>query len=98
MQNITNNATLLDVISNVMNFVYAIAPIVAVVYIFWGGVKYIMAAGNKEKAHRAGETVKHAVIGLIIIYTSYLIVRQVFIVLNVNHDLLAPFGFDFLPK
>ena len=54
-------------INSIFDGAYAIAGIVAVVFIIIGGVQYITASGDTGKVVKAKNTIMYSVIGLIII-------------------------------
>lgn len=64
-QNIPKN-TDLDV-RGVLNWVYALAGIVAAGFIVYGGVNYVMAQGDPGKLRQAGQTIAYALIGLAVV-------------------------------
>lgn len=78
-QNLTgsNNAT--GVISNlaqsVINIVFLIAGILAVIYLLWSGVQYITAGGNPDKVKAARQGIINAVIGIVVIMAAFFIIR-----------------------
>jgi len=69
-----NLATLIQTIINVA---LLIAGVVAVIYLIVGGYQYITSSGNAEQAQAGRTTVLNAIIGLIIIFAAYVIVRFV---------------------
>lgn len=53
------------------------AGVIAVVYLVYGGILYITAGGDAEKATKGRTAVINAIIGIIIILLAYVIVRWV---------------------
>lgn len=66
-----------QLIQTIINVVLLIAGIVAVIYLIIGGYQYITSSGNAEQAQAGRTTVLNAIIGLVIIFAAYLIVRFV---------------------
>jgi hypothetical protein len=64
-ENIPHN-TGFDIIS-ILNWVYAIAGLVAVGYIVYGAVNYAMTQGDPNKIKQAGQTIAFALIGLVVV-------------------------------
>lgn len=62
----------------VFNFLYAWTGPIAVIFFILAGFRYVMAGGDKKKAQEARDSIKHVIIGVIIILTSYLVVVEVF--------------------
>lgn len=65
------------VITNAINFVFVVASLLALVFLIIGGVKWLTSQGEKEGVNKARETIVAAVVGLVIIFLSYLIVNFV---------------------
>lgn len=63
------------VISNGINFLFVIAAILALVFLVIGGVKWLTSQGEKEGVNKARETIVAAIVGLVIIFLSYLIIN-----------------------
>ena len=67
--------TIPSVVQGILNAVISIIGIVAVIYIIIGGVNYMTSAGDADKIKKAKNTIKFAVIGLIIVIFSFVIVN-----------------------
>lgn len=65
------------VITNGINFIFVVAALLALVFLIIGGVKWLTSQGEKEGVNKARETIVAAVVGLVIIFLSYLIVNFV---------------------
>lgn len=65
------------VIGNAINFVFVVAALLALVFLIIGGVKWLTSQGEKEGVNKARETIVAAIVGLVIIFLSYLIVNFV---------------------
>lgn len=56
-----------DQIQNAFTWAYTVAGLVAVVFIIYGGIKYITSQGDPGKARSAMQTIVYAVVGLIVV-------------------------------
>jgi len=72
---LNNNLSVL--ITNLVNFILIIAGILAVLYLVWGGITYITAGGDAEKAGKGRTAITNAIIGIIIIMASFAIYKAV---------------------
>lgn len=54
-----------------------IVGIIAVVMLIWGGIRYVVSGGDAKKVTDAKNTILYAIIGLIISFLAYAIVRFV---------------------
>lgn len=68
---------LIGAIQNIINFLLVLAAIVAAIYLIYGGVKYIISAGDETKAGEAKNTILYALIGLIVIGLAVVVVNFV---------------------
>lgn len=65
------------VINAVIGWVLLLVGAIAVLFLVWGGIKYVTSAGNKDKAESAKQTITYAVIGLIVVILAEVIVSLV---------------------
>lgn len=66
------------VVQRAVNLLLWIVGIVSVIFIIWGGFRYITSAGDSSKVTAAKNTVLYAVVGLVIAIFSYAIAQFVF--------------------
>jgi len=71
------NGTLTGLITTVINWMLALAGLIAVLFLIIGGFWYITSAGNEETAEKGKNTAINAIIGIVIIVLSYVIVNVV---------------------
>jgi len=65
------------VISYVIDWILILAGAIAVIYLIYGGLLYITAGGDAEKATKGRTALINAIIGIVIIALAYLIVTWV---------------------
>ena len=66
-----------SLIGNVIQAVFVIAILVALFFLIWGGINWIISQGNKEKVSAARNTLIAALVGLIVIFLSYFLLNLV---------------------
>ena len=66
-----------DIAKDVVNIMFFIVGIMAVIMIIWGGIRYVLSAGNSAALTSAKNTIVYAVIGLIVAILAYAIVNFV---------------------
>lgn len=78
-QNLSGNSDTVGVLGNigstVINVIFLLAGILAVIYLLWSGVQYITAGGNPDKVKAARQGIINAVIGVVVIMAAFFIVR-----------------------
>lgn len=67
-----------EIFVTVINWALAIAFILAVIYLIYGGFRYILSAGNDAAATAGRQTIFNALVGIVIIVLSYVIVQIVY--------------------
>ena len=66
-----------NVFGNVITIIFVIATLLALVYLIWGGIKWVTSGGDKTKVDGARAAIVAAVVGLIIVFLSYFILNVV---------------------
>ena len=77
----TENYTLMELVQMFIVYAFIIAAALTAFYIFYGGITFILSGGNDEKIKQAVNTIRYAIIGLIITILSFTfvtIVGQIF--------------------
>lgn len=62
----------------ILNAVYVVAGLVAVIYIVVAGIQYVTSNGNPEKAKKALHTIIYALCGLVIVLIAAALTNLVF--------------------
>lgn len=71
------NTDLLSMIQTILNVVFGVIGIVAVIMIVIGGVHYTISQGDSAKIQKAKNTIMYGIIGLVIVLLSFAIVNFV---------------------
>ncbi len=75
------NFTLMGLVETLIAYAFIIAGALAAVFIFVGGISFILSGGNDEKIKQAINTIRYSIIGLIVTLLSFtfvIIVGRVF--------------------
>lgn len=73
----TGSGGLEDLIQWVLRVLFIISVALALLFLLWGGVKWIISGGDKEKIASARKTILYAIIGIVIVLLSAVIVQFV---------------------
>lgn len=76
-EGITKTGSAREFIVNVTNFVLGFLGLAAVIVIIYGGILYVTAAGEEERAGKGKKSITYAIIGLIIVLMSYALVNTI---------------------
>lgn len=66
----SNDSPIVKIIKTVIDIMAFIGGAIAIIYVVYGGFKYITSAGNSEKAVNGRQTIIYALIGLILIVVA----------------------------
>jgi len=70
---VTEPTPLPVMVANIIYAVLGLFGIILVIYMLFGGYTWMMAAGDQQKVTKAKDTIRNAIIGLIIISMAYAI-------------------------
>ncbi|MGI6278376.1 MAG: pilin [Patescibacteria group bacterium] len=73
-----------DIVSDILIYVFPIAGILVFIYLLYGGLNLMMAAGNEEGIREGKAKITNALIGFLIIFAAYWIVQILEIVLGIS--------------
>lgn len=71
----TQNVELIDLINKGIAYAIIVAGFLSIVFIFIGGISFILSGGQEEKIKQAVSTIRYAIIGLIITILAVIIVN-----------------------
>jgi len=67
-----------NLIGNIINIAFVVAVLIALAFLIYGGVKWIMSGGDKSAVEGARNMIVAALVGLVITFLSYFILQIVF--------------------
>ncbi|MCX6811223.1 MAG: pilin [Candidatus Berkelbacteria bacterium] len=84
------NLDLQTVIARLINVAFIAAGLVAVIYLIIGGFRYVTSSGNAEAIEGAKATILNAIIGLIVIFISFLLVNYILGAIGIHGFIYQP--------
>lgn len=69
--------TLPGIISTLIKFALIVAALIAFFFLVVGGIKWITSGGDKEQTSKAQHTITAALVGLVIVFAAWAIIRLV---------------------
>lgn len=72
------------IIRNIVVFIIVIAVIIAIIYLLYGGIKWVTSGGDKEKVESARNHITAAIVGLIIVFLSIFLVSVILSLFGIN--------------
>ena len=62
---------------NATNWILGFVALIAVLMIIWGGVQYLTSAGNQDQVRTGKDTIKYALMGLVVAGIAYALVNLI---------------------
>ncbi len=85
-----------DVPQLVIKMVFGLAIFLAVVYLMYGGIRWITSRGDKMAIESARKHIVSAIIGIVVVAGTFLILQVLFTVLGVDNPLKCGFQLPIL--
>ena len=71
------NLNIGELIVGLINLIFILSVVVALLYLIWGGFKWLTSGGDKTAVQGAREHLVAAIVGLVVIFLSYFILNFV---------------------
>jgi uncharacterized membrane protein YgcG len=71
-------------LSRLLSIVVAIAAILLLIFLLWGGVEWIASGGDKSKVEKARNRITQAIVGMIVLATTIAIFMFIQSILNIE--------------
>jgi Na+/proline symporter len=78
-------------IENLIQVIIAIGSVIALLYLFLGGIEFITSGGNQEKTKTAKDKITQAIFGLAILAVVWILWRLVIYFLGLSTTPQGPF-------
>ncbi|KKW38596.1 hypothetical protein A2424_06130 [Candidatus Peribacteria bacterium RIFOXYC1_FULL_54_13] len=87
LRDLLENASVIEIVATFVALGLIAATILCLIYIIFGGISFILSAGNEEKIKRAVHTIRFAVIGLFVSFIAFFLVRFITNLLDIPFEL-----------
>lgn len=72
------------VVSRLITLALIVAALISLAFLIFGGIRWILSGGEKEKVEAARGTIIAALVGLVIVFAAYFIINIVFSLFGLN--------------
>lgn len=83
----SNITSIADIVNKILPIVYAVTGVALLGYFIYGGIIWLMSAGDPDKVKKAQDTLVNAAIGVGIVILAYFGTRVIGGVLGINFDI-----------
>lgn len=70
----SNAVSISSFVGFIINMLIIIAIVASLIFLIYGGIKWIISGGDKEKVETARKTVVSSIIGLVVVLLSWVII------------------------
>ena len=81
---ISSDANLFTLINKGIAWIFIIAFILSIFFIFYGGISFILSGGKEDKIKKAVSTIRYSIIGLIVTLLAVTIISIIGKIFNFN--------------
>lgn len=79
-------------LKNFIQIALALGSIASLIWVFWGGIEFIMSGGNQDKAKAAKEKITQALFGLATLASLWILWRIITYFLGISSSAQGPFN------
>lgn len=76
----------------IITYLFTGAAILAVIYLMWGGIRYMTSKGDKQGVENARKHIISAIIGLVVVLLTFGLVQFIFTSLGADNPLSKGFA------
>ena len=76
--------TLADVVNRLITFIVPVGGVILLLVLIWGGYDYMMSGGAPDKIKSAQAKLTTAIIGFILLITSYILVKVIAMIFGIS--------------
>ncbi|MBM3227670.1 hypothetical protein FJZ27_02285 [Candidatus Peribacteria bacterium] len=87
LRDLLENASPVEVVATFVALSLIFATILCLVFIIFGGITFILSAGNEDKIRKAVHTIRYSIIGLFVSFIAYFIVSIIASLLDIPFEL-----------
>jgi uncharacterized membrane protein (UPF0182 family) len=73
-----------SLVTTFLNIAFVVAGVILLFFFIFGGIKLMSSAGNEQDAAQAKKTLTSALIGFIVVFTAYWIVKLIGVITGVT--------------
>jgi 4-amino-4-deoxy-L-arabinose transferase-like glycosyltransferase len=87
IRELLEDASIVEIVATLVALGLIAATILSLIYIIFGGISFILSAGNDEKIKKAIHTIRFAIIGLFVSFIAFFLVRFMTNLLDIPFEL-----------
>lgn len=87
LRDLLEQGSVIDIVATFLALALIGASILSIIFIIWGGISFILSAGNEDKIRKAVHTIRYAIIGLVVTFVAFFAVSFIANLLDIPFEL-----------
>lgn len=87
LRELLETGSVLQIVTTFLALALIAASVLSLIFIIWGGISFILSAGNEESIKKAMQTIRYSIIGLIVTFLAFFGVAGISRLLDIPFDL-----------
>lgn len=87
LRDLLEQGSILDLIATFIALSLIVASLLCLVFIIYGGITFILSAGNEDRIKKAVHTIRFAIIGLFVTFIAFFAVSWISKLLEIPFEL-----------
>ena len=87
LRELLEEGSIIDIVATFIALALITASLLCLLFLMWGGISFILSAGNEEKIKKAVNTIRYSIIGLIVTFISFFAVAWISKLLDIPFEL-----------
>jgi hypothetical protein len=87
LHDLLENGSIVDIVATFIALSLIVASLLCLIFIIFGGITFILSAGNEEKIKKAVHTIRYAIIGLFVTFFAFFAVSWIARILEIPFEL-----------
>jgi len=87
IRDLLESGSIIDIVATFIALALIFASVLSVIFIIVGGITFILSAGNEDKIRRAVNTIRYAIIGLVVTFIAFFAVSFLANLLEIPFEL-----------
>lgn len=87
IRDLLENGSAVDIVSTFIALGLIAATVLCLVFIIFGGISFILSAGNEDKIKKAVQTIRYSIVGLVVAFIAYFLVLFIARLLDIPFEL-----------
>ncbi len=87
LRELLEEGSIIDIVATFIALALITASLLCLLFLMWGGISFILSAGNEEKIKKAVNTIRYSIIGLVVTFISFFAVAWISKLLDIPFEL-----------